>query len=156
MIEEREKQKSQLLENFTVGYLEEMLKSTTKSIARDVVKTLIDSDSSGVLLSLEKQFKKKVTDQSESKDYDEEEEKVEISDSQQRESSKAKNITETTKNSQSTNQIPSKNQTATNWKNMERSSSLQKGAEAGVKFPSTSLSKQKPKASSSTGKLLNS
>lgn len=53
MIDEREKQKSSLLENFKIGYLEEMLKSTTKSIARDVVSTLISNDTSGVLLDLE-------------------------------------------------------------------------------------------------------
>ena len=59
MIEEREGQKSSLLENFTVGYLEEMLKSTTKSIARDVVSTLIASDQAGVLLTLVKRSSEK-------------------------------------------------------------------------------------------------
>lgn len=57
MIAERETQKSSLLENFTVGYLEDMLKSTTKSIARDVVSTLINSDKPGVLLLIEKRDK---------------------------------------------------------------------------------------------------
>ena len=56
MIEERENQKSTLLEHFTIGYLEEMLKSTTKSIARDVVSTLISNDQYGTLLSIEKRF----------------------------------------------------------------------------------------------------
>lgn len=59
MIEERESQKSNLLENFTVGYLEEMLKSTTKSIARDVVSTLLPSDQAGVLLTLAKRSSEK-------------------------------------------------------------------------------------------------
>ena len=59
MIEERENQKSSLLENFTVGYLEEMLKSTTKSIARDVVSTLMPSDQAGVLLTLVKRSSEK-------------------------------------------------------------------------------------------------
>jgi len=57
MIEERENQKSSLLENFTVGYLEEMLKSTTKSIARDVVSTLINQEKPGVLLNMQKREK---------------------------------------------------------------------------------------------------
>ena len=57
MIEERENQKASLLENFTVGYLEEMLKSTTKSIARDVVSTLINTEKAGVLLSIQKREK---------------------------------------------------------------------------------------------------
>jgi hypothetical protein len=57
MIAEREGQKSSLLENFTVGYLEDMLKSTTKSIARDVVSTMINTDKPGVLLSIEKRDK---------------------------------------------------------------------------------------------------
>lgn len=56
MIEEREIQKSTLLENFTVGYLEEMLKSTTKSIARDVVNTLIPPEQAGALLVIEKMY----------------------------------------------------------------------------------------------------
>ena len=56
MIEERENQKSTLLEHFIIGYLEEMLKSTTKSIARDVVSTLISNDQYGTLLSIEKRF----------------------------------------------------------------------------------------------------
>ena len=59
MIEERESQKSNLLENFTVGYLEEMLKSTTKSIARDVVSTLLPTDQAGVLLTLVKRSSEK-------------------------------------------------------------------------------------------------
>jgi hypothetical protein len=54
MVEEKEKQKDSLLKTFSVGYLEEMLKSTTKSIARDVVSTLIGTEEPGVLLSLEK------------------------------------------------------------------------------------------------------
>ena len=62
MIEEREIQKSTLLENFTVEYLEEMLKSTTKSIARDVVSTLIPSESLGTLLIIEKKTQEKAKD----------------------------------------------------------------------------------------------
>jgi predicted transcriptional regulator len=54
MIEEREQQKSTLLSTFSISYLEEMLKSTTKSIARDVVSTLTPSDAPGVLLCIEK------------------------------------------------------------------------------------------------------
>lgn len=57
MIEERENQKGSLLQNFTISYLEEMLKSTTKSIARDVVSTLIPSDNPGVLLLIDKMAK---------------------------------------------------------------------------------------------------
>jgi hypothetical protein len=57
MIEERENQKASLLQNFTIVYLEEMLKSTTKSIARDVVSTLIPSDYPGVLLQIDKMAK---------------------------------------------------------------------------------------------------
>jgi hypothetical protein len=59
MIEERESKKESLLQNFTVSYLEEMLKSTTKSIARDVVSTLICADKPGVLLILDKSKAKK-------------------------------------------------------------------------------------------------
>lgn len=59
MIEERESQKANLLEHFTIGYLEEMLKSTTKSIARDVVSTLIPNEQFGTLLSIEKRYPEK-------------------------------------------------------------------------------------------------
>ena len=57
MIDQKEKQKSSLLENFNVGYLEEMLKSTTKSIAKDVVSTLINTEKSGVLVNMQKRDK---------------------------------------------------------------------------------------------------
>lgn len=59
MIQEREIQKSNLLENFTIEYLEDMLKSTTKSIARDVVSTLIPTESSGTLLLIENKTQEK-------------------------------------------------------------------------------------------------
>ena len=74
MIEERENQKSSLLENFTVGYLEEMLKSTTKSIARDVVSTLIPYENSGTLLIIEKKQEKskEVYEENKGIPYDEE------------------------------------------------------------------------------------
>ena len=57
MIDQKEKQKSSLLENFNVGYLEEMLKSTTKSIAKDVVSTLINTERAGVLVNMQKREK---------------------------------------------------------------------------------------------------
>jgi len=57
MIDQKEKQKSSLLENFNVSYLEEMLKSTTKSIAKDVVSTLINTERSGVLVNMQKREK---------------------------------------------------------------------------------------------------
>ena len=53
MIKEKEAKKSGLLLNFKVYYLENMLKSSTKSVAKDVVSTLIDtSKEEGVLLKL--------------------------------------------------------------------------------------------------------
>jgi hypothetical protein len=143
MIEEREGQKSSLLENFTIGYLEEMLKSTTKSIARDVVNTLIESETAGVLLSLEKR-KKTVTTKN-SNDLTQEEEKVAKPLTQTQQPYKSKSIIDGYKNSQSSNKIPVKNQTATNWKSMERSSSLKKAPDTGVKFPPATMVK-KPKA----------
>lgn len=69
MIEERERQKSSLLENFKIGYLEEMLKSTTKSIARDVVSTLFSTDNSGVLLILENKLKGSTAQDKEEQKY---------------------------------------------------------------------------------------
>ena len=57
MIDQKEKQKSSLLENFNVSYLEEMLKSTTKSIAKDVVSTLINTERAGVLVNMQKRDK---------------------------------------------------------------------------------------------------
>lgn len=53
IIKEKEAQKSGLLQNFKVNYLENMLKSSTKSVARDVVSTLIDpNENEGVLLKM--------------------------------------------------------------------------------------------------------
>ena len=44
-----------MLETFKVVYLENMLKSSTKSVAWDVVSTLIDlNETEGVLLKMEK------------------------------------------------------------------------------------------------------
>ena len=52
-IEDKESQKASLLKNFKVNYLENMLKSSTKSVARDVVSTLIDpKKNEGALLVL--------------------------------------------------------------------------------------------------------
>lgn len=139
MIEEREKQKSSLLENFTVGYLEEMLKSTTKSIARDVVKTLIETDNAGVLLAIEKRSKQKpVVTKNTIEDVSHEQ----VNHTHTQEPVKSKSIIDSYKNSQSTNKIPSKSQTTTNWKSMERSSSLQKAPDTGVKFPPATLTKK--------------
>jgi len=53
MIIEKEKKKAGLLANFKVSYLENMLNSSTKSVARDVVSTLIDPNhNEGALLKL--------------------------------------------------------------------------------------------------------
>jgi len=50
---DKESQKASLLKNFKVNYLENMLKSSTKSVARDVVSTLIDpKKNEGALLVL--------------------------------------------------------------------------------------------------------
>ncbi len=55
IIKDKEKQKATLLSNFKVNYLENMLKSSTKSVARDVVSTLIDpTRNEGALLILTK------------------------------------------------------------------------------------------------------
>lgn len=44
-----------MLQNFKVNYLENMLKSSTKSVAWDVVSTLIDpNENEGVLLKMTK------------------------------------------------------------------------------------------------------
>lgn len=54
-IKDKESQKQGLLQNFKVNYLESMLKSSTKSVARDVVSTLIDpAENEGVLLKMTK------------------------------------------------------------------------------------------------------
>jgi len=53
MIIEKEKKKAGLLANFKVSYLENMLNSSTKSVAREVVSTLIDQNHiEGSLLKL--------------------------------------------------------------------------------------------------------
>ena len=71
MIKERESQKNSLLNNFTIGYLEEMLKSTTKSIARDVVNTLIPAKSSGILTLIEhKENKNNIKEEEKEMDSD--------------------------------------------------------------------------------------
>ena len=55
VIKEKEAQKAGLLKNFKVNYLENMLKSSTKSVAKDVVSTLIHADKAdGALLTLTK------------------------------------------------------------------------------------------------------
>ena len=42
-----------MLKNFNVTYLEEMLNSSTKSVAREVVSTLVKQSGPGVLMHLE-------------------------------------------------------------------------------------------------------
>lgn len=55
VIKEKENQKASLLKNFKVSYLENMLKSSTKSVAKDVVSTLIHPEKNeGALLQLTK------------------------------------------------------------------------------------------------------
>lgn len=55
VIKDKEAQKAGLLKNFKVSYLENMLKSSTKSVAKDVVSTLIHGDKiDGALLTLTK------------------------------------------------------------------------------------------------------
>ena len=52
-IAEKEDKKLSMLKNFNVQYLEEMLNSSTKSVAREVVSTLVSSTEPGVLQQLE-------------------------------------------------------------------------------------------------------
>jgi len=52
-IEEKEEKKLSMLKNFNVSYLEEMLNSSTKSVAREVVSTLVSQGEPGVLQQLE-------------------------------------------------------------------------------------------------------
>lgn len=66
---QQERQKTALLSNFRISQLEEMLKSSTKSIARDVVSTLVPADKSckGILVILNERMqvmkdKQKVSD----------------------------------------------------------------------------------------------
>ena len=47
-----------MLKSFSVAYLEEMLNSSTKSVAREVVSTLVKSGERGTLRHLENQLKK--------------------------------------------------------------------------------------------------
>lgn len=47
-----------MLKSFSVAYLEEMLNSSTKSVAREVVSTLVKSGEKGTLWVLEGQLKK--------------------------------------------------------------------------------------------------
>lgn len=46
-----------MLTNFNVSYLEEMLQSSTKSVAREVVSTLVKQGSPGTLQVLESQLR---------------------------------------------------------------------------------------------------
>lgn len=46
---EREDKKSVMLKNFKIAYLEEMLNSSTKSVAREVVSTLVKENEVGTL-----------------------------------------------------------------------------------------------------------
>ena len=45
-----------MLKGFKVDYLEEMLNSSTKSVAREVVRTLVRPSESGVLSVLERKI----------------------------------------------------------------------------------------------------
>lgn len=46
-----------MLKNFKISYIEEMLNSSTKSVAREVVSTLVKEKEKGTLHILEKKLK---------------------------------------------------------------------------------------------------
>lgn len=46
-----------MLKNFKISYIEEMLNSSTKSVAREVVSTLVKEKEPGTLHILEKKLK---------------------------------------------------------------------------------------------------
>lgn len=54
MINDREDKKQAMLKNFNVSYLEDMLNSSTKSVAREVVSTLVKQGEAGTLQILER------------------------------------------------------------------------------------------------------
>ena len=71
-IADKEDKKVQMLKNFNVQYLEEMLNSSTKSVAREVVSTLVQAGKKGTLLILEKRLNYDI-DQDQGESIDEEE-----------------------------------------------------------------------------------
>jgi len=55
-VNDREEKKMFMLKNFKIGYLEEMLNSSTKSVAWEVVSTLVSETQPGTLSILEKKM----------------------------------------------------------------------------------------------------
>lgn len=71
-IQEKEDRKLGMLKNFNVTYLEEMLNSSTKSVAREVVSTLVKSSGPGVLMQLESRTEDSPEDDEEEKEEEKE------------------------------------------------------------------------------------